>query len=98
MIRWGFLAAIPIYAFAVYRISTQPPGQQGDRPGWLNCVLIYLALEFIALVYYTTCVLSCGNENEPLDPACTHRCLLTFLIISLILIFFLLSCMIGSQL
>ena len=93
-LRWGFYAAVPVYAVVAYRIISQQP----DRPGWMNCVLIYLALELASLIYYATCAISCGDADEPLDPACVRRCLLRFLVIQLILLFFLLSCMLGSLL
>lgn len=91
-LRWGFSAALPVYTGVLYLIISQQP----DRPGWTNCVLLYLGLELLSLIYYTTCVLSCGGSEEPLDPACVRRCLLRFLVIQLILLFFLLSCVLGS--
>ena len=94
MLQWGFIAATVVYAGAAYRISTQQP----DRPGWSNCLLIFIFLELLVLIYYSTCVLTCGNPDEPLDPACTWVCLRRFLWASLILVFFLLSCIVGTHL
>ena len=93
-LRWGFYGALPIAAWLAYRAISQNPGQ----PGWVNCLLIYFVLTILVLVYYTGCVVNCGPENEPLDPACVRKCFRQFLYIELVLIALLFACIGGSQL
>ena len=86
-------AAVPVYAGVVYLMISRRPD---DPLSGTDCILIYLGLEVLSLIYYAGCAIGCGDADEHLDPACVGRCFLNYLIVQLILITLLVGCLIAS--
>ena len=66
--------------------------QPGHYTG-TDCLILYMFFAMFVLIIYAACFLSCGSDEQPLDPVCQRRCVRLMYIGEAVALAFLFACL-----